>query len=157
MTFWPTEFFPSKYLQFQSGIFKGYGLGWQGIVPMKAVKMAQIAVDLMVPDVVRMEDVVAKVDPIKVSQIIEPALLEILKILIPRVAAKQAPIGWALLPQAMKQKMINVAIKDSHHSISNMITDINQNIEEMFNLTEFISDALRNDKELLSKIFLKCG
>ena len=46
--FWPTEFFPFKALQWQSGPLKGYGLGWQGIVPMKAVKMAQIAVDLMV-------------------------------------------------------------------------------------------------------------
>ena len=89
MTFWPTHFWPHSALQFKSGPFKGYGLGWQGIVPMKAVKMAQICVDLMVPDVVRMEDVVSKIDPSKVSEIVEPALLEILKILIPRVAAKQ--------------------------------------------------------------------
>ena len=138
-------------------IFCRYGLGWQGIVPMKAVKMAQIAVDLMVPDVVRMEDVVAKIDPAKVTQIVEPALLSILKILIPRVAAKQAPIGWAILPEPMKQKMIEVAIADSHHSVEAMIADINDNIENLFDLTEFISNALRSDKELLSRIFLKCG
>ena len=119
--------------------------------------MAQIAVDLMVPDVVRMEDVVSKIDPAKVSEIIEPALLEILKILIPRVAAKQAPIGWALLPEPMKQKMISVAIEDSHISVENMIADINENIEEIFDLTEFVSNALRTDKELLSKILIKCG
>ena len=110
-----------------------------------------------VPDVVRMEDVVAKIDPVKVCEIIEPALLAILKILIPRVAAKQAPIGWALLPEPMKQKMIDVAIQDSHTSVENMISDMKDNIEEMFDLTEFISNALRSDKELLSKIFIKCG
>eukprot|EP01084_Bolivina_argentea_P197986 339166_1 len=157
MTFWPTEFWPHKIFQWQKGPFKGYGFGWQGIVPMKAIKMAQIAVDLMVPDVVRMEDVVAKIEPSKVSEIVEPALYEILKILIPRVAARQAPIGWALLPQPMKQAMIDVAVEDSHISTKNMIQDINENIEEMFDLTEFISNSLRNDKELLSRIFLKCG
>ena len=157
MTFWPTQFWPTPALQFGSGPFAGYGIGWQGIVPMKAVKMAQIAVDLMVPDVVRMEDVVAKIDPVRVSGIIEPALLEILKILIPRVAAKQAPIGWALLPEPMKQKMISVAIEDSHVSVENMIADISQNIESMFDLTAFISNALRADKQLLSQIFIRCG
>ncbi len=157
MTFWPTQFWPHPSLQFERGPFAGYGLGWQGIVPMKAVKMAQIAVDLMVPDVVRMEDVVARIDPVRVSGIIEPALLEILKILIPRVAAKQAPIGWALLPEAMKLKMMSVAIEDSHVSVENMIADISENIESMFDLTAFISNALRSDKQLLSQIFIRCG
>jgi len=157
MTFWPTEFWPTPALQFQSGPFKGYGIGWQGIVPMKAVKMAQIAVDMMVPDVVRMEDVIAKIDPNRVAAIMEPALLEILQILIPRVAAKQAPIAWHLLPEAMKQKMIKVALADAHISVEHMISDLSENIEEMFDLEAFMCNAMRTDKELLSRIFLRCA
>eukprot|EP00483_Globobulimina_turgida_P005824 UN05834 len=38
-----------------------------------------------------------------------------------------------------------------------MIQDISDNIEEMFDLTLFITSALRNDKQLLSQIFIKCG
>ena len=94
---------------------------------------------------------------IQVTVIVEPALSQILQILIPRVAAKQAPIGWAILPEPMKQKMISVAMADSHTSVENMISDINDNIEELFDLHEFTANALRNDKELLSRIFLKCG
>ena len=56
--------------------------------------------------------------------------MAILKILIPRVAAKQAPIGWAILPEPMKQKMISVAIEDSHTSVENIIADINENIDQ---------------------------
>ena len=51
-----------------------------------------------------------------------------------------------MLPEPIKQKMITVAIADSHVSVENMINDINANIEEVFDLTEFVSNALRNDK-----------
>lgn len=124
---------------------------------MKAVTMAKIAVDMMVPDVVRMEDVIAKIDPERVAVIVKPALFEILQILIPRIALKQAPLAWSMLPEAMKQKMIEVALADSRVSVEHMIADISENIEEMFDLEEFMCNAMRTDKELLSRIFLRCA
>ena len=77
MTYYPITFF--GIYQFKSGIFKGYGFGWQGIVPMKAKKMAQLSVDLMVPDVLSMEDVVSKIDPKVVSEMLAPVTKKVTK------------------------------------------------------------------------------
>ena len=72
MTFWPVNFW--GIYQFKSGILEGYGFGWQGIVPMKAIKMAEMAVDMMVPDVMTMEESIAKLDPKRLYELMEPAV-----------------------------------------------------------------------------------
>ena len=38
-----------------------------------------------------------------------------------------------------------------------MIKDITNNIEEVFDLKEMVSNALENDKKLLVNVFEKCG
>ena len=63
--------------QFKCGIFKGYGIGWQGIIPMIAAgnKTANIAVDLIAPDMITIEDIVARVDPQVLANMLKPACL----------------------------------------------------------------------------------
>ncbi|ETO22338.1 hypothetical protein RFI_14864 [Reticulomyxa filosa] len=155
MTFNPTEFI--GLYQFQSGPLKGYGFGWQGIVPMKAIKMAEMAVDLMIPNVIRMEDIIHRINPNEVAVIMEPACYKVLQIIIPRVAQSQAPMAWALLPEHLRKSFIDIAVRDAPITVKNMIEDISKNIESVFDLKDMVGTALQNDKKLLSNVFLKCG
>ena len=49
-----------------------YGLGWQGIVPAKTKKMSEAMVNATVTQLLRMEEVVGRLDPLVVADILLP-------------------------------------------------------------------------------------
>ena len=61
MTFYPVEFF---------GI-KPY-IGWQGIIPSKAAKMANLSVDLWTTRLVDVKELFAQIDPAQVAEEMRP-------------------------------------------------------------------------------------
>ena len=72
MTFYPLEFTGVKLYQPKDQPFGFFG--WQGIIPSKAGKMASIMTDLMLEKLVTTEEVFARLDPVRMGQVIEPAM-----------------------------------------------------------------------------------
>lgn len=57
-TFYPIEFFGIPIKRFACGPDQPVGcIGWQGIIPAKAAKMAAISTDLMTEDLFKIEEV----------------------------------------------------------------------------------------------------
>lgn len=57
-TFFPIEFFGIPIKRFACGQDQPVGcIGWQGIIPAKAAKMAAISTDLMTRDLFKIEEV----------------------------------------------------------------------------------------------------
>lgn len=155
MTFNPVEFF--GLYQIKSGYFKGIGIGWQGIVPMRAPLMADIAVDLMVPHVIRVEDVIEKLDPLFLARISEPALRIILEDIVPNVGMSAIPNVWGLVPQAVQDSVLERAIADTPGAVKEMIEDMKAKINEVFDLKDMARQALIREPGLLNDVFLTVG
>lgn len=215
MTFYPVEFW---------GI-PPY-LGWQGIIPRKALKMAKISVDIMVPRLISMEEVFDRVDPERVAEEMEPAFDDLVKPairdvmkeesptlwetlpgrvkdevfrrfrndfphlvsrildvrtptdqrepeefasdlkqaiegslepLISNTLAKQSPTIWESLPEQVKTEVFREAKDDMPNVISNMFEEWKDRIQDIFDLRYMILEELKQNKQLLNDIFLRCG
>ena len=146
MTFYPIEFL---------GI-PPY-LGWQGIIPSKAGVMAGKAVDLITKNLVRIEDQFAYIDSHRVVEEMAPELERVSKKIIKEIMNTQAPTVWLRLPNTVKQQLYDIVKEDLPLTVEKLMIEINLNISEFFDLRAMVVSALVSDKELLNKIFLKCG
>jgi len=132
-------------------------LGWQGIVPRKAAVMASIACDTMTQKLIRPEDVFGKLDPDRIAQEIEKPLLEAVEDITREVASQFAPGLWEAAPESVKQAIIRRIQEEAPQIVAQIMVDIKQNINSVFDLKEMVVSNLLRDKPLLNRIFLEAG
>ena len=87
MTFYPIKFW-------------GYPpyLGWQGIIPRKAHKMASKSVDIITGKLMNVQEVFAKIDPARAEKEFLPSLEGAIKDTMVEFANSVDPKLWAMLP-----------------------------------------------------------
>ena len=146
MTFYPLE-------------FKGIPpfLGWQGIIPSKAVKMSTTSVDLWTSKLVSVKELFEQIDPKAVAKEMRPEFDRISKEIMDEIMAIQAPDAWDKIPASLKKIIYMRISKDMPQIVTEIMTDVKNNIENIFDIKEMVIKRLTQDKELLNNMFLKCG
>jgi len=147
MTFNPIEFI---------GCFPPY-LGWQGIVPRKAEKMASKAVELMTTKLIRMDEIFERVDPAKVAEVLTPVMFNTLDSIVNEIGMLYAPTAWVLVPAKVKREIVLKAQEESPVVIRGLFSDIKGRIEEIFDLKRMVVSAMVRDKKMMCDMFLHVG
>ena len=88
------------------------GLGWQGIIPFKAAGMARKSVKLMTEKLLDVKEVFSRIDPLRVTEEIEPALHNLLGPIVDAVGREQAPVAWEIMPFSVKQEKNAILISN---------------------------------------------
>jgi len=131
--------------------------GWQGIVPRKAAIMASIACDTMTSNLLRPQDVFGRLDPDQVAKEIEKPMLAVVDEITREVAAHYSPGLWESAPEAVKQLLIRRIQAESPQLVRQMMIEIQNDIDNVFDLKDMVITALLRDKRLLNRIFLESG
>lgn len=146
MTFYPLEFWGIKPF-----------LGWQGIIPSKAEKMAKISVNLWTTKLVNVRELFAQLEPGQVAEEMRPQFDRISKEIMDEVMEKQSPDVWRKIPESVKRMTYARISRDMPDVVSEIMTDVKDNIEEVFNIEEMVVERLTSDKQLMVEMFLNCG
>lgn len=146
MTFYPLEF---------KGI-KPF-LGWQGIIPAKAAKMASTAVDLWTSKLINVQDIFTRIDPEMVAKEMAPRFDQMAKDILDEIMYKESPALWDRVPQSGKQALYDRLAKDMPEVVEKIMQDLKDNIDDVFDLKNMIVSYLTSNKSLMNEIFLKCG
>ena len=146
MTFYPVEFVGIKPF-----------LGWQGIVPSKAAKMAEKSVDLMTSKLIDVQDLFGKLEPKRVASDLQPVLEKLARQMIDEVMNQEAKLMWLATPSLVKETIYRQAVAQMPEVAEEMMLDIRDNIEEFLDLKGLVVEHLTADKSLTNEIFLKCG
>lgn len=146
LTFYPLEFIGIKPI-----------LGWQGIIPANAGKVAGISVDLMVNKLLKVEDQFAKLDASIVAEEMAPILEKYTRSTISEALTEEVPFLWKNAPESIKEEMFKQAESDTEPLISAVMADMQTNINQIFDLRQMVVDELTNRKEILNTLFQKCG
>ena len=146
LTFYPIEFRGIKPF-----------LGWQGIIPSKARKMAEISVDSTLSRIGSVSEIVEQIDPSVITAHILNTLEPRVEELVDEIMLKRHQTLWQNLPNQVKN-LIYTRVKNQLPTImQNLADDIGPKIESLFDLKGMVIDRLENDKTLLNQIFLECG
>lgn len=149
MTFYPLEFFGIKL-----GRLK---IGWQGIIPSKAPKMASIATDLMTTKVLSVEDIFSKLEPYQVAREMQPSISRLAREIADEVMNENAPMVWARTPDQVKEAVYAQVSRDLPAIITEIMAEVKENIHDLFDLKHLVIQAMLRDRTIINEIFMKCG
>lgn len=144
-------FYPRRFIGFPPY------LGWQGIVPRKAEKMAGMAIDIILTKLLRLEDLFAKLDPKEMATQMHDPLTNILPQLIAETVSEYAPAVWDNLPEEARALAIAKMQQDAPQVVADILEEIRANPAEVLDLRTMVVDACKRDVGLLNRVFLTVG
>jgi len=148
MTFYPLRFV---------GFFPPY-LGWQGIIPSKARKMATTFVDSTMHRLGTFPELFANMDPDRIAAhitaVIEPRL--------PRYTDEVIfwsghGLIWRVTPQRIKDGIYERVRARMPGLVEDLMHEAGRNIEELVDFKDMIVTQLVEDRGLLNRLFIESG
>ena len=146
MTFYPLEFIGKPPL-----------LGWQGIIPSKARKMAAISVDATISKIGTVQEIFEQIDPRVLATHIIDSVDPRIEEYVDEMMLQEYPTFWENLPASARKMVYERVRKSAPRLVDNLVEDISDNIEDLLDIKGMVIDRLARDKQLLNRIFLECG
>ena len=146
------------HMMFEPVEFRGIGrVGWQGILPKRAARMASTVVDTMTRDLIDAADIVAKIDPERLAHELEGPLLDAVPRIAEEVLDTLRPGLWASLPEAAKRMVLTRIRAEAPEVLAGILADLRDNVDDVFDLKHMVVSNLIRDKVLLNEIFREVG
>lgn len=132
-------------------------LGWQGIVPCKAEKMAGMAIDLITSKLLSVDEIFSRIDPKRMAEEMRAPIISIVPSLIHETMEEYAPRIWESLPGMVRERVVRKAMDDIPQVIADIIHEIRIHPAEVLDLRQMVIDACKRDPGLLIRIFQTVG
>jgi uncharacterized membrane protein YheB (UPF0754 family) len=132
-------------------------LGWQGIIPRMAGRMASIACDTLTAKLLDPKELFDRLDPERIVQELEEPLVETIREVAEDIAARTQPEVWRSLPQVAKDRILAQVRRDAPRVVAEVMELIREDIDGLFDFKEMVVTNLVRDKALLNKMFRVAG
>jgi len=147
MMFHPIEF---------RGLWKPW-LGWQGIVPRKASKMAGISVDTITESLITEAEIFNRLDPDAVADALEKPMIQMADEITDKIMQRHHPGLWEALPAMVRGQVKRRVRAQAPSIIRELMNEVRTNVRYIFDLKGMITRVLVRQKTLLNHIFLETG
>ena len=144
-------------LEFKGVRLFGIPLGWQGIVPRKAQKMATTAVELMTTKLIQPEEIFARLDPKRIAKEIELPLMAAAEDITREVAQEYQPGLWEGMPEFARRRLIKRVQAKAPEIVEHIMSEVQNDVKKYFDIKHMVINNLLKDKRLLNDIFKKVG
>ena len=132
-------------------------LGWQGIIPSKVEKMANIVVDKTINRLGTLSELFKEMEPEKIALHITEVSMSRIEEYTDDVMTEKNAVLWENLPNILKQRVYSRARKQIPVVMDNLIQDMSENIEDLVDIKHMIITQMSSDKELLNRVFKEVG
>lgn len=127
-------------------------LGWQGMVPRRAAKMAAIAVDSVMSKILQPEELFDRIDPDDLIKEVEGPLHDSIAKITETVMSEFNPGLWEAMPQAVRNIMISRIEKRAPETTRGLMNQIRDNLDQVFDIKHMVVTNLVRDKDLLNRM-----
>jgi len=132
-------------------------LGWQGIVPRRAARMASIAVDTMTRDLISAGEVISRLDPDRVASELDEPMRRSTAEITREVLGELQPGLWDALPEPVRRLTVARVQAELPAIVRSVLADIQRDVDAVFDLKGMVITNLLADKDLLNRIFQEAG
>jgi uncharacterized membrane protein YheB (UPF0754 family) len=155
MTFWPIEFWGIPIFRIKDQPW-GF-IGWQGIIPTKAEKMATISFELFTKRLFNLREIFHRLDPDRFAAVMEDGVLLMLDKVINEVALQYMPNVWNSLPKQVRDDIVVVAHNDCGVFLSEFMKDMQDHVDDVVDIKHMTVSACVANKRLIVRMFIECG
>jgi uncharacterized membrane protein YheB (UPF0754 family) len=133
-------------------------LGWQGIIPLKARKMASISVESVLSKIGTLREIAQQMDPERIAEHIVATVEPRIPQMVDEYAKDSGYADlWNTMPEALREVVYTRVRRKLPEKVRALTTDVADNIDDLLDLRLMVVDQLAEDKELLNRIFLDAG
>ncbi|CAM4185884.1 DUF445 domain-containing protein [Kibdelosporangium persicum] len=130
----------------------GTFLGWQGVVPRNAERMIRIAAEVLTTRLVDAREVFARVDPDRLAEALEPALLAEVDAITRSVLARHHPGLWEALPVLAQDVIVKQVQAGSPNAVRRIVEALQDDIDQVLDIKELAVGTLRRDPALMVRL-----
>ena len=132
-------------------------LGWQGIVPANAVKLARTGLQLITSQLLKPRELFEEdqIDDFFVGA--DDDMQAMTRRVIEEKAQENFGAMWGALSDSIKEQVHSVAWNEVRQMSRDVLEEIIENIDDVLNLQNVVEQAVRRDAKLMSKMFLEIG
>ena len=132
-------------------------LGWQGIIPSKAGKMAEIFVDKTMFRLGTLKELFLSMEPELIADHIAGIMDRRLEGYTDEILYYRHPRVWRLLPRTVREHVYERVRAEMPGLIHGLMADAADEIEDLIDFKHMLVTRLEGDKDLLNRLFLEAG
>lgn len=133
------------------------GLGWQGIIPSRADKMASISVDKGLAKLGSIADFYQELEPDAIAAHLTKIAQGEIRAVVEQIMARENPGLWSTLPPAVKEA-VHARVRQQLPGIVHDITgQIGDNIDHLIDVKLMVVRYFGEHPELLNELFRNIG
>ncbi|MGH1363667.1 MAG: DUF445 domain-containing protein [Calditrichia bacterium] len=131
--------------------------GWQGIIPSKAAKMGAMTADSTLSKLGSLPELFRHMEPERIADHLINSIQPRVEEYVDAVMMHENPAVWELIPGVMKTYVYTMVKNELPLAMSEMMADLEHNINDVVDLKQTVVDALVKDKRIINSIFMECG
>ncbi|MBF6330674.1 DUF445 domain-containing protein [Nocardia transvalensis] len=132
-------------------------MGWQGIVPSRADKMASIAVDKGLAKLGSVADFYRELEPDALAEHLTAIAQEQIRDIVEEIAIREHPQLWFNLPSQIRE-MVHERVRQQLPDILRELTDeLGNNIEQLLDVKQMVIRYFQSRPQLLNMVFQVLG
>ncbi len=143
-------------LQQIPGVLEGK-LGWQGIIPSRAGKMASISVDSGISKLASQQEFYEQFDPDAIAEHVLATAGDDVHRMVEEIIREENPELWADTPEPLR-RLVHARVSRELPEITREVTHrIGENVDDLLDIKMMVIDHLEENPRLVNRIFLETG
>lgn len=132
-------------------------IGWQGIVPANAVRLARSGLELVTSQVLKVSQLFEGFDSKALVDTQADKLREMVRTSLDAKAKELFPQMWNALSPSIKEQVFTIAEGEIRQLSMDVFKEAAADIENMIDVKRIVTDAVKRDKRLMNDAFLTVG
>ena len=149
------KFLPRRVQQIP-GLMVG-GIGWQGIVPSRADKMASIAVDKGLAKLGSIRDFYRELEPDAIAEHLAGIAQAEIRDVVDQIMRQENPQLWNDLPPILKEAVFTRVRSQLPAIVRNITDEIGANVDQLIDAKLMVIKYFVANPQLLNELFLTMG
>jgi uncharacterized membrane protein YheB (UPF0754 family) len=131
---------------------KSTPVGWQGVLPRNAARMATIATELLTTNLIDVAEIFRRLDPDQLAKEIEKPLLVTVEDLTVEIIDQYQPGLWQRLPETARSLLLRQVRAEAPRLVRRIMAEIGQDIDSVLDINDMAVRHLTRDKDLLNRL-----
>jgi uncharacterized membrane protein YheB (UPF0754 family) len=132
-------------------------LGWQGVIPRFAPRMAAIATDLVLARLLTARELFDRIDGRELTTRLREPIRVAIDEMVRDVMARYRPLLWASLPESAREKLIGAVQCRASEIVERLVEDFRRDPDSVIDLRRVAIEALTRDPALLVGVVRRIG
>lgn len=147
MVFYPIEFLG----------YRPLWLGWQGIIPRKAEKMAGIVVDKTLTKLGTVGDFLTEMNPELIAAYVANAIERRIEEIVDEVMEERNRVFWQNLPRGVRRRVYDHIRSRLPDVMLEMMMEIMADVDNLVDIRDMVVRQMAGDRALMVRMFQEVG